>query len=65
MTDARFVELAQEVLRADPRYRTAMFRVMDQVMRDTADHEASMEYDESGEPGVEGTRADGLSRLPV
>lgn len=65
MTDARFVELTQEVLRADPRYRTAMFHVMDQVRRDTADHEASVEYDEQGEPTVEGTRADGLSRLPV
>jgi anti-sigma factor RsiW len=65
MTDARFVELTQEVLRAEPRYRTAMYHVMDQVMRDTEAHEASIEYDEQGEPAVEGSRADGLSRLPV
>ena len=65
MTDARFVELTQEVLRAEPRYRTAMYHVMDQVMRDTDAHEASIEYDEQGEPAVEGSRADGLSRLPV
>jgi len=65
MTDARFVELTQEVLRADPRYRAAMYHVMDQVMRDTADQEVSIEYDEEGEPAVESTRADGLSRLPA
>jgi len=65
MTDARFVELTQEVLRADPRYRTAMYRVMDQVMRDTGEQEASIDYDEQGEPAAEGYRADGLSRLPV
>ena len=65
MTDARFVELTQEVLRSEPRYRTAMYHVMDQVMRDTEAHEASIEYDEQGEPAVDGSRADGLSRLPV
>jgi hypothetical protein len=65
MTDARFVELTQEVLRADPRYRTAMYHVMEQVMRDTADYEASIDYDEQGEPAAEGASADGLGRLPV
>ena len=65
MTDDRFLELTQEVLRADPRYRTAMYHVMEQVMRDTADYEASIEYDEQGEPAAEGAGADGLGRMPV
>ena len=65
MTDDRFVELTQEILRADPRYRTAMYHVMEQVMRDTADLEAAIDYDEPGEGPAEGGRADGSSRLPV
>jgi predicted anti-sigma-YlaC factor YlaD len=36
MTEARFVELTKEVLGADPRYRAAMQRVLEQVARDTA-----------------------------
>jgi len=39
MTDARFVELTKEVLRAEPRYRTAMHEVLDQVMRDATSRE--------------------------
>lgn len=43
MTEARFVELAEEVLRADPRYQFAMFQVMEQVVQDTSGWEASHE----------------------
>ena len=39
MTDARFVELTKEVLRAEPRYRSAMHEVLDQVMRDATSRE--------------------------
>jgi hypothetical protein len=65
MTDDRFVELTQELLRAGPRYRVAMFRVMEQVMRDTGEHEASIEYEERPDAAAEGSRADGAGRLPV
>ena len=44
MTDARFVELTKEVLGADPRYHTALYEVMDQVIRETTPREASTEY---------------------
>jgi hypothetical protein len=44
MTEDRFVELTREVLQAEPRYHSAMFRVMEQVVRDTATaSEASVE----------------------
>ena len=39
MSDARFVELTAEVLRADRRYREAFYEVMRQVERDTSDDE--------------------------
>ena len=43
MTEARFIELTKEVLRAEPRYRSAMHRVMEQVVWDTEVIEASIE----------------------
>jgi len=43
MSDARFVELTSEVLRADRRYREAFYEVMRQVERDTADDEGSVD----------------------
>ncbi len=43
MTDTRFVELTREVLRADPRYVSAMRQVLDQVVRDAVPSEASGE----------------------
>jgi predicted anti-sigma-YlaC factor YlaD len=46
MTDARFVELTKEVLRSDPRYRSAMQVILQRVARDTAPAvEASFEED--------------------
>jgi predicted anti-sigma-YlaC factor YlaD len=36
MTEMRFVELTKEVLEADGRYHSAMFRIMEQVVRDTS-----------------------------
>ncbi len=41
MTEARFFELAEEVMSADHRYQLAMYRVMEQVIRDTSADEAS------------------------
>jgi hypothetical protein len=43
MSDARFVELTAEVLRADRRYREAFYEVMRQVERDTSDDESSVD----------------------
>jgi predicted anti-sigma-YlaC factor YlaD len=43
MTDERFVELTREVLGADPRYHTALYQVMDQVIQETRPREASAE----------------------
>jgi len=37
MTESRFVELTKEVLQADRRYHTAMYRIMEQVVRDTGE----------------------------
>jgi hypothetical protein len=36
MTERRFVELTKEVLQAAPRYHSEMFRIMEQVVRDTS-----------------------------
>ena len=48
MTDARFVELTKEVLRADPRYRSAMQGILQQVARDTKPAlEATFEEDDA------------------
>jgi len=44
MTDARFVELTKEVLGANPRYHTALYQVMDQVIRETSPREASADF---------------------
>lgn len=44
MDDARFVGVATELLRADRRYHAAMYRLMDQVVRDSA--AAEMPIDE-------------------
>ncbi len=43
MTETRFVELIREVLGAEPRYRTALYEIMGQVMRETMEREASSE----------------------
>ena len=44
MTEQRFVDLTREVLQADRRYHSAMFRIMEQVVRDTGvSREASAE----------------------
>jgi len=40
MTDTRFIELTKEVLRAEPRYHTAMHQVLDQALRDSVPREA-------------------------
>lgn len=44
MTDTRFVELTREVLQSEPRYHSAMYQIMEQIVRDTAPaREASSE----------------------
>jgi len=65
MTDVRFVELTQEVLRADPRYRSAMFQVMRQVMRDTEEREVFVEYDDEPGGAGDGAGESAVRRLPV
>ena len=39
MTDTRFVELTREVLEADPRYHSALYEIMEQVVQDTAGYD--------------------------
>ena len=65
MTDERFVELTRELLRAEPRYRNAMYRVMDQVIRDTEILEASTDYDISGRAPREDRSTELAERPPV
>jgi hypothetical protein len=68
MTDARFVDLAKEVLASDARYRREMQRILVQVSRNTGDAgEASLEEavdrpDERGAP--DSTEAD-IRRIPA
>ena len=59
MSDTRFVELTKELLRADQRYRTAMYQVMDQVLRDTSINEASREGRASSQEGNNIEKASG------
>ncbi len=65
MTDARFVELTKEVLRAEPRYRSAMHEVLDQVMRDATSREVPT--GEFATPAVESPRQapESNRRLPA
>ena len=65
MSDARFMELTTEVLRADPRYHAALYRVMEQVVRDTGVREASAEYFDSDEAADEPVVAEARSRNPA
>lgn len=56
MTETRFIELTREVLRSDRRYHSAMFEIMEQVVRDTtASDEASpedlLQHSEESEAG--------------
>jgi len=65
MTDTRFVELTKEVLRAEPRYHTAMHQVMDQAVRDSAPREAS--FGDVAVPAVErnGQEPETRRRMPA
>ena len=67
MTESRFVELTKEVLRADPRYHTAMQRVMEQVIRDTSgSEEASPERPAMGPEGSgAGARREARAHIPA
>jgi predicted anti-sigma-YlaC factor YlaD len=63
MTDTRFVELTREVLESEPRYRSAMFQIMEQVVRDTAparesSSEGLLQRSDEGEGG-EGVESPG------
>jgi len=58
MTDTRFVELTREVLGADPRYHSALYEIMGQVVHDTAGYdeastEGMIERGDEGELGEE------------
>jgi hypothetical protein len=65
MTDTRFVELTREVLEADPRYHSALYEIMGQVVHDTAGYneasaEEMIERSDEGELGEE-TETEGRS----
>jgi hypothetical protein len=54
MSEARFIELTAEVLRADQRFRRAMYEVMEQVIDDTRGVETSLrETERAVENGTE------------
>jgi len=65
MTDTRFVELTREVLEADPRYHSALYEIMEQVVQDTAgyDEASNEEMIDRGDEGElrEGTEGAGDS----
>ena len=65
MTDGRFVELTKEVLRADRRYHSALFQIMEQVIRDTRDIEASAEEAFLQPEDGEFLEAETAGRLPA
>jgi hypothetical protein len=65
MTESRFVELTREVLEADPRYHSALYEIMGQVVQDTAgyDEASSEEMIDRGDEGEldEGTESAGVN----
>ena len=65
MTEARFVELTTEMLRAEPRYRNALFQVMQQVVRETGVQEASLDNFMVDEGTQDASRAESLRRNPA
>jgi hypothetical protein len=65
MDDSRFMQLTTEVLRADPRYHDALYKVMEQVVRETGSRETSSEYFVSDDEGDEPTMAELVNRNPV
>lgn len=67
MTEARFVELTKEVLGADRRYRSAMYEIMEQVMRDTTvGREGSGEdMTQTTEEGDDGESAESAVHIPA
>ena len=67
MTERRFVELTKEVLGADRRYHSAMYEIMEQVVRDTtAGREASVEdMTQTTEEGDDGESVETAVRIPA
>jgi predicted anti-sigma-YlaC factor YlaD len=65
MTEERFLELTKEVLRADPRYRGAMQRIMEQVVRDTTVIEAAGEEPMRQPEDGEGFEREAAGQLPA
>ena len=67
MTEARFVELTKEVLGAERRYHSAMYEIMEQVVRDTtAGREASVEdMTQTTEEADDGESAESAVRIPA
>jgi predicted anti-sigma-YlaC factor YlaD len=67
MTEARFVELTREVLGANRRYHSAMYEIMEQVVRDTAvGRETAVEdMTETTEEGDDGESAEAAVRIPA
>ncbi len=65
MSEARFMELATELLRADPRYHWAMYEVMQQVIRDTGAREDSQEYYRPDEVGEDVAPEQSFTRSPA
>lgn len=62
MSDARFVALTAEVLRADRKYREAFYEVMRQVEQDTSDDEASVDLRQPEREGRGEARAPEVQR---
>ncbi len=67
MTDARFVELAKEVLQAEPRYHSAMYQIMEQVVREMAPgSESSSEgHLQTSDESESGEGAENRGHLPA
>lgn len=65
MSEARFMELATEVLRAEPRFHWAMYDALDQVLRETGTREASHEYYRSDETADDAIPKEAFNRNPA
>jgi predicted anti-sigma-YlaC factor YlaD len=67
MTETRFIELTKEVMQADRRYHSAMYRIMEQVVRDTGGNgeessDGVLQRSEEFEPGES---AESAGRAPA
>jgi anti-sigma factor RsiW len=67
MTEQHFVELTKEVLRSDRRFHSAMYEIMDQVVRDTmpAGERSSEGLIEHSDEGGDGESTELTTRIPA